>query len=351
MSEFNKKDVLIPLARLGISIGSVLAAKKLYHTIFKRLERPDYDIYPGLYEYKKVENVLPRTTFSFISNGNKLSAYYYEAKKNRDRLVILVHGFHSGSDDYLPITMYLTSNGYNVFTYDGCGTYESEGKDLRGFSQGLVDLDNAINYVKRDRRFKKQKLFLLGHSCGGFAVNAVLNFHPKDVSAVASIAAVYNCYKLILQKGDYYAGEYASSGFPKDFLDDYQEKIFGKYVRYDALMGVNNVKIPIFIAHGTSDETIDFKEQSLISHKEEMTNPNVTYMVTKHNQGGHNSIWHSIRSNDYQKKVDHDIKKMKKSKMTHDEIANYVKGVDHYLYSEINFELFDKILSIFDKVK
>ena len=345
----NKKNILKSLAAVGLSVGGLVAAKALYHKIFQRLERPDYDIYPGLYDYKKVEEVLPRTTFTFTSVGNKLTAYYYESKQKPKGLIVLVHGFHSGSDDYLPIIMFFVEHGYNVFSYDGCGTYESEGKDLRGFSQGLVDLDNALNFIKKDKRFKKQKLFLFGHSCGGFAVNTVINYHPKDVEAVASIAAVNNCYKLILEKGDQYAGEVASQGFPKDFLDSYQKTIFGKYVRFDAVSGVNKTKIPFFIAHGNNDKTISYEEQSLISHRDEITNPNVTYMTTSGNQSGHTSIWHSKRSNEYQEEVDKTIKKMKSNKKTHDEIAEYVSTVNHELYSEINLELFETVIKIFDK--
>ena len=337
------------LISTGLSISRELGARKIYHTIFKRYDRPDYDLFPGLYEYNKVKSVLFRETLSFKSEGNKLNAYYYPCKEESKGLVVLVHGFRSGSDEYLPITMYLVSKSYNVFTYDGTGTYESEGKDLRGFLQGLVDLDNAINFLKSDKRFKRQNLYLLGHSCGGFAVNAVISLHKKDIKSVASIAAVNNCYTLLIDKASEYAKEFAEEGFQKEFLDRYQKKIFGKYARYDALMGVNSVSFPIFIAHGFSDKTISYDTQSLISHRKEITNPNVTFYTSTGNQGGHDSIWHSPRSNDYQDIVNSTIKSMKKDKVSEDDIKKYVNGIDHYLYSEIDNGLFDKILEVFDK--
>ena len=347
MDDETKKELIT----LGVVVGRELGARKVYHTIFKRLERPNYDLYPGLYDYNKVKTILNRKNLTFKSNGNTLNAYYYECKEKAKGLVVLVHGFHSGSDDYLPITMYLVFKNYNVFTYDGTGTYESEGKDLRGFSQGLVDLDYALKFLASDRRFNKQDKYLLGHSCGGFAVNAVISLHKKEIKAVASIAAVNNCYTLILAKGSQYAGDLAEGGFQKDFLDRYQKKIFGKYVEYDALMGVNSVKFPIFIAHGNNDETISFKEQSLISKKREITNPNVEYYVGKGNQAGHCSIWHSVRSNDYQEYVDNTLKSMKKEKASEEDMKEFVRGLDHYLYSEIDYGLFDKIIKTFEKAK
>lgn len=350
MKDETKDKIIKILGNVVLPVGGYLASIKIYNTIFKRLERPDYSIYPGLYNYQRIKSFLPRKELTFISKGERLEAYYYEAD-NPKGLVVLVHGFHSGSDDYLPITMYLVKNGYNVFSYDGCGTYGSTGDSLKGFSQGLVDLDYALKFIKNNKFLKKQKLFLLGHSCGGFAVNAVLNIYKKGISGVASIAAVNNCYKLLIDKGDEYAGEIASTGFPADFLDSHQKKIFGKYIKYTALDGVNSVNVPIFIAHGDSDETISYELQSLISHKDEIINPNVIYLTTTGNQGGHTSIWHSKRSNDYQEIVDQEIKRMKKDKLDNQEIAKYVMSVDNYLYSEINFDLFDKIIEMFDKAK
>ena len=99
MKDETKKKIARVFGEVVLPIGSYVAAIKIYDTIFKRLERPNYDIYPGLYNYQKLKTILPRKEFSFISNREKLSAYLYEAENPRG-LVILVHGFHSGSDDY-----------------------------------------------------------------------------------------------------------------------------------------------------------------------------------------------------------------------------------------------------------
>ena len=337
-----KKNVLTVIAKTGLTIGGVIGAIKIYNTIFKRYNRPDYKTSPGLYYYERVKDILRRKEMSFVSKHNKLNAYYYETP-NPYGLVVLVHGFHSGSDEYLPIIIYLVKNGFNVFTYDGTGTYESEGKSLVGFSQGLVDLDYALEFIKNNKLLSKFPLFLLGHSCGGFAVNAILN-KRTNVKAVASIAAVNNCYKLILEKGYQYAGNNAGEGLPKVFLDEYQKILFGDYTKYVSTDGINNVRIPILLAHGISDETIDFELQSVISHKEEFTNPNVQFYYGTGNQGGHCSIWHSEQSNDHQEEVDKMLKSLKDDENAK---AQYVSSVNHYLYSEINYQLFDLIIKLF----
>ena len=294
------------ILKTGLSLGAIVASKKVYDAIFQRLKRPDYSLKPGLYDYARYGYLLPRELIMFPSKRVMLEGYYYPAP-NSLGLVLFVHGFKSGADDYLPIYYYLVKNGFSVFSYDGRGVYSSEGKSQVGFCQTLIDCESAVTFLQKDKRFKKMPLFLLGHSCGGYAVNSVLAL-KKGIKACASFAAVNNAYTIVLEKGYQYAGELAAEGFPKEFLDTYQRILFGKYTEYDSLKGLNSVKIPMLVAHGMSDETIDFTSQSLISHKKEFKNPNVRFYYGTENQGGHDSIWHSRESNDYQKEVDQHLK-------------------------------------------
>lgn len=332
------------MIKTGLSLGAIITSKKIYDAIFKRLKRPDYSLTPGLYDYHRYGDLLNRQMIEFKTKKKvTLEGYYYPVEKPLG-LVLFVHGFKSGADDYLPIYYYLVKNNFAVFSYDGTGVYSSEGRSMVGFCQTLLDVESAITFLQKDKRFKKMPLFLLGHSCGGYAVNSVLAI-KKGIKACASFAAVNNAYTIVLEKGFQYAGELAAEGFPKEFLDTYQRILFGKYTEYSSLLGVNSTKIPVFIAHGMNDETIDFKTQSLISHKKEITNPNVTYFYGDNNQGGHDSIWHSKESNDYQKEVNAHLKEMKRA--SDDEKREYIKSINHYLYSEINYTLFDHIIKVY----
>lgn len=342
MNEIEKYKLTRSLAKTGLTLAGIITAYTVYHKIFSHTNRPDYKIFPGLYDYTKVKDILPRTELQFKSKKETLNAYYYECP-NPLGLVVLVHGFKSGSDEYLPITLYLVKNGFNVFTFDCTGVYESGGKYTQGFTQELVDLDYALNFIEKRRDMSRYPLFLLGHSCGGFAVNAVLNLHKK-VKACASISAVNDCYHLLLDMGQHYGGEMASGGLPESFLNEYQRMLFGSYCDLTSLMGVNNVKIPMLIAHGINDETIPFDSLSLICHRDEITNPNVRYYFGTDLQGGHDTIWHSEEAILYKKEVE---KKLKELKKDYDAKVEYVKTVDHYKYSEINYTLFDQIIALF----
>lgn len=331
------------VAITGMSALSVLGAKKLYDSFFKRYERPDYSVTAGLYNYELLRASLLREEVYFYSGDARLKGYYYESARNKG-LVVLVHGIHAGADDYLPIVEYLVQNGYNVFSFDWTGTYDSEGKSTVGMCQAVVDLDNALNFIESDARFSYQPKFLLGHSCGGYAVTSILSLH-KDIKACACISAVNNCYKIILEKGRQYGGTLASEGIPRAFLDVYQSILFGDYTKLSGVKGINDSGIPIFVAHGINDKVIDYGSQSVICHRAEITNPNVEYYIGTGATDGHDSVWHSERSARYKEEVDKVASKLK----NYQDKVEYYKTVDNRLYSEINYELFDKIISMYDK--
>lgn len=334
-------------ADTGMSPAAVLAAVAVYDTFFPRYKRPDYAVYPGMYCYERVSSLVTRKEFYYPAGNIRLKGYYYPARRPYG-LAVVSHGLHAGADDLLPLIIELVRGNFSVFTYDGCGTYDSEGDSTVGMCQALVDLDDTLTYISSSARFRRFPLFLVGHSCGGYAATSVLSFHPH-VKACAAIAAPNNCYTLILEKGEQYAGALASAGVPKTFLDAYQKVLFGGYTGCSGVKGINAAGIPVLLAHGTKDKVISYTRQSVVSHRAEIENPNVQYYIRSEAQGGHNSIWHSERSAAYRKEIADGLKALKKEKgkPSRAELAEYYKNVDHALYSEVNGELAGLILDLF----
>ncbi len=348
MAKSKKKIVAAILASLtgfsGLAISSAILA---YDAVFPRTERPDYAVTPGLSCYERIKDELPRKEFFYNSKKNLLKGYYYEAK-NAKGLVVVAHGFKSGSDNYLPITQYLVENGYNVFSYDCTGTYDSEGESMIGMCQSLVDLDRTISYLKHNEPYAHQPLFLLGHSWGGYAVSSVLALQ-SGIRACACIAPMYSGYTIMTEKGEQYVGKVAQTSKP--VFTAYQRILFGHYVDHNGVRGINSVDIPVLIAQGIDDKTITYDAQSITAHKNEITNPNVKYYITKGIQGGHDSIWHSKEALLYQKEVESDLKLLqmeKGDKLTYEEKAEYYKTVNHKLYSQVNHDLMKEVIKTFN---
>ncbi len=346
-----KKQIVQSLVAVtGLSVTAVVGAMAAYDSFFPRYERPDYDYYPGIYNYERAEKYVKREEFYFEAGDVNLKGYYYPAENSKG-IVTLSHGLHAGADDYLPIIIYLVQNNFSVFAYDGKGTYDSQGLSTVGMCQSVVDLDNALKYINSAPRFCDEPLFLLGHSCGGYAVTSVLKLNKK-VKACAAIAAVNNGYTLIREKGEQYAGIIASEGIPRIFLDVYQKALFGRYSELNGTDGINSVSIPVLIAHGPEDGVVSFDGQSVISHRGEIINPNVEYYIREGIFGGHDAIWHSERAVLYKNEVSAklaELKKLRGEKLTKDEKKAFYRELDNELYSEVNRELMDAIIKTFNK--
>ena len=346
-SRRKKVTIGILATAAGISVTTAASAIIAYEVMFQRVKRPDYALWAGEYCYERVQDKLLRSEFFYTVNDVKLKGYYYESSQNKG-LVVLSHGMKSGGDDYLPIIEYMVNAGYNVFSYNCTGTYESEGDGLVGMCQSLIDLEGTLAYIQSVDALSQMPLFLIGHSWGGYAATSVLSL-CKEVRACASIAAMHDACDLMVEKAEEYVGSLGK--MPKPFFDVYQRLLFDDYVEYNAIRGINESNIPVLVAHGTSDKTISYNKQSIITYKDKITNPRVQYYVGEGLQGSHTGIWHSVRSEEYQAQVKAEFKALKKAKgdLTHEEKAAFYAGVDHALYSEVNEELMRQIVKLFDE--
>ncbi len=347
-SSKKKKIITAILGSLAGVSGSTIASMVIaYDAIYPRFERPNYLLKPGQYCIDRIKN-FNREEFYIPSNTNKLKAYLY-LPKNCKGLIVFVHGIRVGADDYLPIFKYLFDNDFGVLSFDATGTYDSEGESTVGACQSLVDLDNVIKFVKNDVRFNCYPLFTMGHSLGGYAASSVLAL--KDgIRACAVISAVKNGATIMTEKGAQYAGKIAKVAVP--VYKCYQGILFGKYTGYDGIKGINESNIPVFIAHGVDDKVITYDVQSIFAYKDKITNPSVRYYIGKGINSGHDSIWHSEKSLLYKMQVESELKLLQIKygrELSEQEKIEFFKTVDNALYSEVNTDLLDQIIEMFNE--
>lgn len=333
---------------IGISAATIVANIAIYDSFFERYERPNYDLYPGVYCYERIQDRLERECFKIPSGDNLLQAYYYPSDKARG-LAVLAHGFHAGADDYLPLIEAIVNRGYSVITYDVTGTYSSGGDSVIGMCQSLRDIDQVLCYIKDDPRFVYMPKVVIGHSWGGYAAASVLALHD-DIKAAALIAPMNNGSNVMIEKAEQYAGKFAYTAKP--ILDGYQKYLFGDYFNYNGVVGINSTDAPVLIAQGIDDTIITPGGQSITAHLDELTNPNVTIYWGEGSNGSHTGIWHSKESEEYQRVIASRIKKQEMDlgrKLTDSELSEIYSTVDHALYSQVNSELVDLIIDTFDK--
>ena len=350
MNKRNKKNLVVALAALTsgtIGAAAIASHVAIYDKMFPRYDRPDYSLKPGLICYERLKTKLDREEIYYPSDDVFLTGHHYRCKKPKG-LVVIAHGLHSGADDYLSFTRYFINHNFDVFAFNYQGTYESQGEGTVGMCQSLVDLDNTLAYIQKNSKFKNLPIFLFGHSWGAYAVCSVLSI-KKGIKAVASIAPLNDGFTMAIEKASQYAGKLSNTAKP--FLNTYQKYLFRDYTNHNGVRGINESNIPILIAHGIEDKIITFDGQSIISHYNEITNPNVKYYIGKGLHGDHTEILYSLNAINYRRSINSDLKLLelkKKDSLTDEEKREYYKTVNHDLYNEVNEELMEQVISLFE---
>lgn len=280
------------------------------------------------YYYEHYQAEYPRTEVEFKSEDNTLKGCIYGVDNDKG-LLVFAHGIGSGHEAYLKELLWFVDNGWRVFAYDATGSGRSEGGGTRGLPQSALDLDAALTFAESDPRLNSLPVFLMGHSWGGYAVTAVLNFDHK-IAGSASISGFNKPIDMILEWTEDSMGGIRYLMYP--FVQIYNAALFGQYSGMTAVDGINKSDVPVLIIHGTEDGTIGYNKSSIIAQKDNITNPNAQFLALE--GGGHNNIFYTAEALEYINDFNKDYK----------EIYGRYNGdipddVREKIYSESNREL------------
>lgn len=242
------------------------------------------------YYYEHYRDGYPRAEVEFKSGKNTLKGFIY-GMDNDKGLLVFAHGLGGGHEDYMKNLLWFVDNGWRVFAYDATGSGHSEGAGTRGLPQSALDLDAALTYAERDERLNSLPVFLMGHSWGGYAAAAALNFdhNALDIKGAASISGYNEAVEMMLEWTEDMMGGFRYAFYP--FIRTYNTALFGKHSGLSAVGGINKSDVPVLVIHGTEDGTIGYGRSSIISEKEKITNPNARYLPLE--GGGHNNIFYT----------------------------------------------------------
>lgn len=330
--------VLVVIFSTGMIVTSVMMADNF--------SRGDYSdprfIVDYYYEHYQAE--YPRTEVEFKSGDNTLNGYIYGADNDKG-LLVFAHGIGEGHEGYLKSLLWFVDNGWRVFAYDATGSGNSEGNGTRGLPQSALDLDAALTFAESDQRLNSLPVFLMGHSWGGYAAAAVLNFDHK-IAGAASIAGYNKPIDMILEWTEDSLGGIRYLMYP--FVQIYNAALFGQYSGMTAVDGINKSNVPVLIVHGTEDGTIGYDKSSIISERENITNPNAQYLTI--DGGGHNNIFYTAEALEYINEFNKDyrvIYEQYNGDIPEDVLEEIYSGSDRGLINTPNEELLSRIENFF----
>ncbi len=279
----NKKGLIIIITLCAVLLINFIITKIVYDFcfIFHPVSKPaDTDILNNASE------------IYFESGKNTLSAYLYEAKaiKNgeaksaesdkadkTDALIVIAPGLNAEVLDYRYQIKSFVDNGFSVFVFNPTRIAQSAGYSSVGFSQELIDLDCALDYIESKDKFGYSNIVLFGHSIGGYAVSCV-SAYGHTVDAVISVSGINSAMEGVMEPSVKNIGYIAYVDYPMLWL--YQAILFGAgNVNICADDVISSNETPTMIIHGKGDERVSYEQYSIISHRDDIDNKNVEFVL------------------------------------------------------------------------
>ena len=234
-------------------------------------------------------------------NKNKLIGYIYHQKSPQNKgIFVFCHGYGGGGHHcYLDIINAVVKQGYYVFAYDATANDESEGNDIRGFTQGILDADKAISYVESLKQFKDLPLYLMGHSWGAYSASNAIDYHPR-VKGLIAFSGFNISYSIFEANGEIYAGE-ASKEF-LSYIIDKEERIFGKLAFHTSLESFERTKAKVVIVHSGDDETVPICAGYELYYPKFKDNKRFKFI--RFNKRGHTGIYYTPEGYKYHQQIE-----------------------------------------------
>ena len=316
-------------------ITTDIAYKKFFYhrTISDLPSHFNNDLFPNLIAEKT----------SFKSFNNNLVGYFYSYPKcDKSKIVIFVHGYGNGHHRYLDIINYLASKGNYIFSYDATSFDESSGEGIYGFPQGIIDLKQAINFVKKEKSYLDEDIVLMGHSWGAYSVGSILNLFP-NISKAIMLSGFNKSGDIVKQHGLEWAGERVETSI--EYVDEYEEFRFGEYHSLSVIDGIKNSKSLIYIIHSSDDKTVPIEIGLDLYQKTFNNNERIIYK--RFTDRGHGTVYYSKKGKDYYEYISKEYRRYLKNKKNisledKKHLFNLIVNLDQWL-DMLNYPLMDSI--------
>jgi len=286
-----------------IIVGSLLVClfvgcSVVYTLLFDRVEEvPENQFIAAHLQWHDIDQTkYPREEVRFNSGRSSLQGFIYGGSNDKG-LVVISHCMRGTADAYFPMIMFFVDRGWRVFAFNNTGVSGSEGIYMRGFPQAVIDLDAALHFVNESSALKELPIMLVGHSWGGYAVTAVLNY-DHNVSAVVSFSGFNSGRELSIEHGISRAGFFFHLLSPHFWA--IERLRFGRTMRLTAVDGINRADIPVMIVHASDDRFVSPTTTAIYAHRERITNPHAEFIMLDVDDGlGHEFPFISEESIEY----------------------------------------------------
>lgn len=318
----------IGLSIIGIILLLFLFAFLIHKSVFgSRWQKDEYVNYykPSDFQGLNVQK------WQFNLGKETLCGEIYSYENANKGIVVFAHGMWSGMISYTQEMEYFARCGYKVFGFNYEGTDTSSGKNTRCLANSLRCLDAAVNYIKTN--YKEEKIFVCGHSWGGFATVNITKFHP-DLAAVCGLAPFPSpkiAYKNLMPK---------PLMILVPFLLVIERIKSGSYATVSAANTLQKTTVPTLIVHSKDDYLLNFDTTTKVL-QQTIKNDKVEYLIV--NNKGHNPDY-TEDAVEYMKTTSAKLKTLPDSQK-----AEYKKSLDYHRMGALDQSVMNKIIDFFNK--
>lgn len=224
-------------------------------------------------------------------DNKRLKGWLIYSNKSKG-IIICLHGYPSNKSDILPVVEFLYPN-FSLLLFDFRAHGESEGKVCYFGLKEYLDVESAIEFIKKDKRTKDLPIGIWGYSFGG-AVGIISASKYKKIKAIVSDSSFANFPDMV-------KNYYKNLG-PLKYIFSSFSIFLGRYVfRSDFKLNspenfIKNVECPILIIHSRNDEFVPFSHAKRLYQL--ANQPKEIYVV----EGTHTGLDRAY-TNEYRDKV------------------------------------------------
>lgn len=298
-------------------------------------------------KYLKAKNFdnLNAYPISFKSDaGQMLNGFLYSSAKvdKYKALIVFSHGMGAGHLAYTTEINYFAQKGYLVLAYDNTGTCESEGKKLKGFAQGVIDLKAALDYASTREDFKELPILLLGHSWGGYSVCNVYALSPNvEIKGIVAFSPFNSLNKLLADTVKMKTK--ANIRFMTPFFDFVNLLKFGKAGILRSCDTISSNQIPTLVMHGGNDMTVNVKNSPVGLKHRIAENPNARTVL-------YESKYHNVYlAKDAEQYLNDIFAKVGSLPADSQEAYEIYQGIDYALITKEDLTVMDTANSFFEE--
>ncbi|MCM1131022.1 MAG: lysophospholipase [Roseburia sp.] len=319
---------------LGIIAGFILIlfalAAIIHHVTFGKRFDPDGIVkYYGLEDYPKLLNEIVEIP---TKKGNLRGKLYLYPQEKYKGILVFSHGMWGSHRAYLQEMEILARNGFKVLGIDNYGTELSDGKNIKGLGSSLLTLNQVITYVKRI--YPHEKIYVMGHSWGGFAAVNIGKYH-KDIDAIVAMSPFISISRILKHQ------------LPKIFYPTIPFLVLldaihcGKYSFANAKSTLKKSSIHTLVIHSKDDQMVPYNRAT--GHlKKHIQKSNIFYFIV---DGKNHNPDYTLEALSYTQSISAKMKSIE----TEAERLEYRKKLDYHKMGEIDEKVFDVILDFLKK--